>query len=232
MRLFRRRQLVEHQPKKLSPGAIGPNQLTPEHGFQPESGLDRSILKRIVLMRSGELEFAAGDTTIKPDRNGVARVMRFIEDVDIYSFHGRPVRRDGAVVGDVAAAGRVGDHVIGDLRLDDAAYEALWNCEVEPSCDYECDYETVGVGYGRMRNIRINAVELVPMGASRRVRIFTVSPTQVYRAHQLTMRKLNPPKSIDRQIPLSLAELPPKRQKYWATFAEILGDLMAHGERE
>ncbi len=139
----------------------------------------------VPIARTGEMEYAKGETPIEPGPDGIARIVR--EEAEVFrpetiaSFEAKPVtinHPDGIVSPDNwkqlakgvlqnvrRGQGEQKDDLIADLLITDSlAIGLVKNGLREVSCGYDADFVQTGVGQGLQKRIVGNHLALVEQG--------------------------------------------------------------------
>lgn len=143
------------------------------------------LCEAVPINRTGEYIYGPGETTIPVDGDGVTRISRSEEEVfrpeTIASFQGKPVVDDhpsddvspqswralavGVVLNPRRGVGAMDDVLLADLLITDhTAIQKIGAGKREVSCGYDAEYEPLGPGRGRQKNIIGNHVALVDSG--------------------------------------------------------------------
>ena len=154
------------------------DRISPHMTESPEGYL---ICHDVPIARTGPQEYYARELALDGDPERLVTVDRrpedVFEDATLASFEGKPVTDEhppenigpenysSYTKGHVQNVRRVGDYIVGDLYINDAALasEVKNGVKREVSCGYLCDYVPDGAGY-RQTKIRGNHVAVVPKG--------------------------------------------------------------------
>lgn len=154
------------------------DRISPHMTESPEGYL---ICHDVPIARTGPQEYYARELALDGDPERLITVDRrpedVFEDATLASFEGKPVTDEhppenigpenyaSYTKGHVQNVRRVGDYIVGDLYINDAALasEVKNGVKREVSCGYLCDYVPDGASY-RQTKIRGNHVAVVPRG--------------------------------------------------------------------
>jgi uncharacterized protein len=164
---------------------ISPKQSLTQEGYLLCEGVPIARTGEMIYGGS-ELEGADGKPVVTPNDDGLVRIARDENEVfraeTIASFNGKSVSDDhpedgsigpvtwqertvGIVLNPRRGEGEQHDLLLADLLITvPSAIEAVRSGKREVSCGYEADYEEIGVGEGRQKNIIGNHVALVESG--------------------------------------------------------------------
>jgi hypothetical protein len=156
-------------------------QLGPKRSKTPEGFL---LCQDVPLARTGTMRYGPGETPVKT-RDGVAHISRdaatLFDERTLASFNGKPVvdehpdtdvspnnwakHTKGVVLNPRRGTGDYADCMVADLLITDAAtIREVEAGKREVSAGYDADYEDLGGGDGRQKNIIGNHVALVEKG--------------------------------------------------------------------
>jgi len=143
------------------------------------------LCEEVPIARTGEMQYAPGEVPVPPGADGIIRVVRDEEEVFrpefILSFAGKPVVNDhppeevnpmnwrtyanGVTLNPRRGTGEFNQFLVADLLIQDQyAIRDVMDGKREVSCGYDADYEVLGVGLGRQKNMIGNHVALVDSG--------------------------------------------------------------------
>lgn len=158
-------------------------QLGPKQSLTPEGFL---LCEQVPLARTGMMVYGPGETPIEPGPDGITKIFREPEDVftseTLASAQGKSVTNDhpdedvvpdnwkdlthGFMFNVRRGEGAQDDLMIGDLLVTTPeAIKAIRDeGKIEVSLGYEAEYEELGPGMGKQKNLLINHIALVVEG--------------------------------------------------------------------
>lgn len=154
----------------------------PQRAITPEGFL---LCLSVPIARAGMMIYGAGEIPLKPNRDGLIRVVRdadvLFDPMSLASYQGKPVVDEhpdedvgpknwkelavGITLNPRPGEGEDSDCVVADLLITD--HEIIREIEAgkrEVSAGYEADYEQLADGEGRQTNIMGNHIALVEKG--------------------------------------------------------------------
>jgi hypothetical protein len=157
---------------------LGPTQHMTAEGFL--------VCEAVPINRIGTMIYGPGETPVSVGADGIARIQREAEEVfraeTIASFNGKPVVNEhpdqdvtptnwrqlavGIVMDPRRGTAALEDTLLADFLITDQdTIEAIRSgSKREVSCGYDADYDELGPGLGRQKNIIGNHVALVDTG--------------------------------------------------------------------
>lgn len=161
---------------------FAPEQLGPKQRITPEGFL---FCEDVPLARTGTLMYGPGETPVPVGPEGITRIQRSEDEVFapdfLMSFAGKPVVNNhptedvnpdnwkayagGTTLNPRRGTGALDQFIIGDLLIcDRQMITDVQSGKREVSAGYEAQYDELGPGLGRQRNMRANHVALVLSG--------------------------------------------------------------------
>lgn len=141
-------------------------------------------MSRIATLDSPML-YGPNETPVPPGADGITRIVRDEEELfgtdSILSLVGKPVTNDhppmnvtpdtwnklsvGSVISARRGTGDTAGYVVGDIMImDKRAIQDVLQGKREVSCGYDAEYDEIGPGVGRQREITYNHLALVDKG--------------------------------------------------------------------
>lgn len=175
----------DEAPQQLRAAFYTVEKLSEKRAWTPEGFL---VCYDVPIARTGSMTYVAGEIPVDAGADGLITVVREAADVftdaHIKSYLGKPVIDNhpqgddgsvnpenftelsrGTVLSPRRGEGALADCLVADLLIcDKNAIEQVLAGKLEVSCGYDADYEPIGPGKGRQKNLIGNHVALVDAG--------------------------------------------------------------------